>query len=149
MSPTRFEYNKLGIDLVSIEDNCSRMSKKPSMVEENKNDREDDSINLLLEQALMRQRDKMMENFSHILQCLPIKTGVYSSSDHAGSTSLFKVQVDFDIPIFEEQIDAYALEKCLNLLEGYFSINNFYDKEVITFALLKYLPHVKHWWEAY
>jgi hypothetical protein len=50
------------------------MPKKPSMVEEKKNDGADDSINLLLEQALTRQRDEMMENFSHILQCLPIET---------------------------------------------------------------------------
>jgi hypothetical protein len=45
------------------------------MVEENKNDRVDDPINLLLEQDLMRQKDEMMENFSHILQRLPIATG--------------------------------------------------------------------------
>jgi hypothetical protein len=63
------------------------------MVEENKNDRAEDSINLLLEQALMRQRDEMMENFSHILQCLPIKIDTSSSSDHFGGTSPFKVQV--------------------------------------------------------
>jgi hypothetical protein len=71
------------------------------MEEENKNDRADDSINLLLEQALTRQRDKMMENFSHILQRLLITTGASSSSDHFGGTSPFKVQVNFDIPIFE------------------------------------------------
>jgi hypothetical protein len=85
----------------------------------------------------------MMENFSHILQCLPITTNTYSSSDHFGGTSPFKVQVNFDIPIFEGQIDADALEKWLNLLEGYFSIHNFSDRENITFALLKALPHVK------
>jgi hypothetical protein len=79
MSPTRSEYRKLGLELVSLEDNLSHMPKKPSMVEENKNDRADDSINLLLEQALTRQRDEMMENFSHILQCLSITTGVSSS----------------------------------------------------------------------
>jgi hypothetical protein len=56
------------------------------MVEENKNDRADDSINLFLEQALTRQRDEMMENFSHILQrCLSITTGASSSSDHFGN----------------------------------------------------------------
>jgi hypothetical protein len=71
------------------------------MVEENKSDKADDSINLLLEQALMRQRDEMMENFAHILQCLPITTCAYSSSGHFGSTSPFKVQVNFDIPVFE------------------------------------------------
>jgi len=61
------------------------------MVEENKNYIENDYINLFLEQALTRQRDEMMENFSHILQRLPIKIGSYSSSDHFGSTSYFKV----------------------------------------------------------
>jgi hypothetical protein len=125
------------------------MPKKPSMVEEKKNDGADDSINLLLEQALTRQRDEMMENFSHILQCLPIATGTSSSNDHFGGTSPFKVQVNFDIPIFEGQIDAEALDKWLNLLEGYFSVHNFSDREKITFALLKALPHVKHWWETY
>jgi hypothetical protein len=49
----RSEYRKLGLELVSLEDNLSRMPKKPSMVEEKKNDRANDSINLLLEQALM------------------------------------------------------------------------------------------------
>jgi hypothetical protein len=102
MSPTRSEYSKLGLKLVSLEDNRSRTSKKPSMVEENKNDRANDSINMLLEKALTRQRDEMMENFSHILQCLLITTRASSSSsDHFGSTSPFKVQVNFDIPIFE------------------------------------------------
>jgi hypothetical protein len=41
------------------------------MAEEKKNDGADDPISLLLEQALTRQRDEMMENFSHILQQLP------------------------------------------------------------------------------
>jgi hypothetical protein len=101
MSPTRSEYRKLGLELVSLEENLSHTPKKPSMVEEKKNDGADDSINLLLEQALTRQRDEMMENFSHILQCLPITTGTYSSRNHFGGTSPFKVQVNFDIPIFE------------------------------------------------
>ena len=52
MSPTRYEYRNLGLDLVSLEDNLSRTPKKPSMEEEKKNDRVDDSINLLLEEAL-------------------------------------------------------------------------------------------------
>ena len=52
----------------------------------------------------------------------------------------FKVQVNFDILVFEGQIDADALFKWLNLLEGYFSVHNFSDKEKITFTLLKDLP---------
>jgi hypothetical protein len=42
-----------------------------------------------------------------------------------------------------------ALDKWLNMLEGYFSIHHFSNRENITFALLKALPHVKHWWETY
>jgi hypothetical protein len=61
------------------------------MVEEKKNYRADDPISLLLEQALTRQRDEMMENFSHILQHLPIASGISSSRDHFGGTSPFKV----------------------------------------------------------
>jgi hypothetical protein len=86
----------------------------------------------------------MMENYAHILQCMSIKIGMYSSRIHFGSTSPFKVQVNFDVPMFERQIDANALEKWLNFLEGYFSVHNFSERENITFALLKALPHVKH-----
>jgi hypothetical protein len=62
---------------------------------------------------------------------------VSSSSDHFGGTSTFKVQVNFDILVFEGHIDEDALEKWLNMLEGYFSIHNFSDRENITFSLLK------------
>ena len=90
-----------------------------------------------------------MENVSHILQCLLIETCTYSSKNHFGSTPPFKVQVNFDIPLFEGQTNADALDKWLNLLEGYFCVHHFYDRENITFALLKALPHVKNWWETY
>jgi hypothetical protein len=53
----------------------------------------------------------MMENKFHILQCLPVKKNVYSSSNHFGGTSAFTAQVNYDILIFEGQIDAHALEK--------------------------------------
>jgi hypothetical protein len=90
MSPTRSEYRKLGLELVSLEDNRSRTPKKPSMAEEKKNDGADDPINLLLEQALTRQRDEMMENFSHILQHLSIATGASSSNNHFGNHLSFQ-----------------------------------------------------------
>jgi hypothetical protein len=106
----RSEYSQLGLDLVSLEENHSNMPKKPSMVAE-KNGREEYSIKMLLEQALARQRDKMMENFSHILQFFPIATCTYSSNNHFGGTSPLRVQVKFYIPIFEGQIDVDALEK--------------------------------------
>jgi hypothetical protein len=53
MSPTMSENIKLGLELISLEDNHFLTPNKPSMVKENKNDEADDSINLLLEQALM------------------------------------------------------------------------------------------------
>jgi hypothetical protein len=59
------------------------------------------------------------------------------------------VQVSFDIPIFEGQIDGNSLDKWLNLLEGYFSIHNFSDRENITFFLLKVVPHVEDCLETY
>jgi hypothetical protein len=90
-----------------------------------------------------------MENVSHILQFLSIETCASSSSGHFGGTSPFKVQVNFDIPVFEGHIDGEALDKWLNLLEGYFSVHKFYEKENITFVLLKTIPHVKHWCETF
>jgi hypothetical protein len=142
MSLTRSEYRKLGLELVSLEDNRSLTPKKPSMVAENKNGRAENSINILLEQALMQKRDEMMDNFSHVLQCMSIETSASSSRDHFGGTSPFKVQFNFDILVFEVQIDVDASEKWLNLLEGYFSVHNLSDGENITSALLKALPHI-------
>ena len=91
----------------------------------------------------------MMENFSHILQCMPIKTLVSSSRRNFGGTTYFKVQFNFYIHVFEGKIDVDALGKWLNLIEVYFFVDNFSDRGKITFALLKALPHVKHWWETY
>jgi hypothetical protein len=91
MSPTRFKCSKFGLELVSLEEYLSHTPKKPSMEKENKNDKVGDSINLLPEKDLRQQREEMMENFSHILQCLPIETCTYSSKNHFGSTPPFKV----------------------------------------------------------
>ena len=87
----------------------------------------------------------MMDNFAQILRWLP--TGEASSS--RGHETPFKVQVNFDIPLFEGLIDADVVDKWLNLLEGYFSVHNFSDRENITFSLLKVIPHVKYWWDTY
>ena len=35
------------------------------------------------------------------------------------------------------------------MLEGYFTVYNFYDRENVTFIILKAIPHVKDWWETY
>jgi hypothetical protein len=64
----------------------------------------------------------------------------YSSNDHA---TPFKVQVNFYIPLIEGLIDVDVVDKWLSLLEGYFSVHNFFDREKITFSLLKVAPHVK------
>jgi hypothetical protein len=42
-----------------------------------------------------------------------------------------------------------VVDKWLNLLEGYFLVNNFSDRKKITFALLKVVPHVKDWCYTY
>ena len=143
MSPTRSRYKKLGLELVSLEEKSSRMPKRPLIVGEKKDDGIGDPFKLLIEEALMQQRNEMMDNFTQILRWLPI--GDTSSS--SGGTAPFKVQINFDIPIFEGQIDANVVDKWLNLLEGYFSVHNFSNRENITFALLKVVPHVKDWWE--
>ena len=112
------------------------------MVDEKKDEGAGDPIKILLEEALEWQRNAMMDNFAQILRQLP--TGDTSSSNsHSRGTTPFKVQVNFDIPIFEGQINADAIDKSLNKLEGYFSVHGFSNWENITFALLKLPPHVK------
>jgi hypothetical protein len=115
------------------------------MGDENKDDGAGDPIKMLLEEALARKRNEMMDNFAQILRRLP--TGEASSS--RGHATPFKVHVNFYIPLFEGLIDADVVDKWLNLLEGYFLVHNFFDRENITFALLKVIPHVKDWWDTY
>ena len=54
MSLMRSKYRNLGLELVSLEENFSHTPKKPSMEEENKNEGAKDSINLFIDQALVR-----------------------------------------------------------------------------------------------
>ena len=57
-----------------------------------------------------------MDNFTQILQQIP--TGnAHSSSSHARGATLFKVHINFDIPILEGQIDADVVNTWLNILE--------------------------------
>ena len=72
-----------------------------------------------------------------------------STTSRFGDLTPFKLQVNFNIPLFEGQIDADALDSWLNVLEGYFSIHNFFNREKITFGLLKEFPHVQNWWGTY
>ena len=91
----------------------------------------------------------MMDNFTHILRRMPTAADAPSTSSHSRGATPFKVQVNFDIPLFEGKIDANALEKWLILLEGYFFVQKNFDNKKITFVLLRSLHHVKYWWDGY
>jgi hypothetical protein len=71
----------------------------------------------------------------------------FNVSSWSGGATPFKLHIKFDIPIFEGEIEKNDVKKWLNLLKGYFSAHNFYNREMITFAFLKFVPHVKYWWE--
>jgi hypothetical protein len=81
----------------------------------------------------------MMDNFAHILGRLPTKEAS-SSSDHA---TPFKVQLNFDIPLFEGLIDVDVVDKWLNLLKGYFSVHNFFDRESLLFHSSRSSPMLR------
>jgi hypothetical protein len=98
------------------------------MGDEKKDDGEGYLFKQILEKYLARQRNKMIDKFAQILQRFPTED-TYSSSGHE---THFKVL-----------IDANVVDKWFNLLEGYFSVHNFSDRENITFSLLKGVPHVK------
>jgi hypothetical protein len=141
----RSKNKELGLELVSLEDIIAHIPKRPPMVGEKKYDGIGYPFKLLIEEALTQQRNEMIDSFAQILQQLP--TGDASPSN--GGAAPFKVQIKFDIPIFEGQIGVDVVDKWLNLLEGYFSVHNFSNREKITFALLKAVPHVKYWWETF
>jgi hypothetical protein len=118
------------------------------MGEEKKDEGAGDPIKMLLEEAREKQRNVMMDNFAEILQ--RISNGDASTSrSHSGGATPFKEQVNFDIPIFYDQIDVDTVDRWFNLLKGYFSVHDFSDREKIIFALLKAAPHVQDWWETY
>jgi hypothetical protein len=116
MSPTRSRYKELGLDLVEPLQDHPCKPRRPPMGEEKKDEGAKDPIKLLLEEALEKQRNAMMDKFSQILQRLPTGSASTSSS-HSGCATTFKVQVNFDIPIFEGQIDGYFVDRWLNMLE--------------------------------
>eukprot|EP00253_Pinus_taeda_P029925 PITA_29925 len=148
MSPKRSGYKELGLELVEPLQDQPRKSRRPPMADEEKDEGAGDPIKILLEEVLERQQNARMDSFAQILQRLP-RSGTSTSSSFSGNATPFKVQVNFEIPIFEGQIDADAVDKWLNLLEGCFSVHEFSSREKIVFALLKAAPHVKDWWETY
>ena len=69
MSPKRYEYQGLGLELVELAENTSHLPKKPHMAgEEKRDDKEGYTVKLLLKESLVRQRNKVMDNFTQILQ---------------------------------------------------------------------------------
>ena len=84
-------------------------------------------IKIFLKEALEKKRNAMMDNFAQILQQLPTSSA-FASNSHSGGATPFKVQVNFDIPIFEGQIDADAVDIWLNFLEGYFLVHDFSNR---------------------
>jgi hypothetical protein len=72
------------------------------MAEEKRDDRAGDHFKMLLKEALMRKRNETMDNFSQILRRLSMMAAKASSTrNHFASETPFKVQVNFDIPLFE------------------------------------------------
>ena len=69
------------------------------MGDENKDEGVGDPIKIFLEEALEKQRNAMMDNFAQILQQLPT-SGASASSSHSRGATPFKVQLNFNIPIF-------------------------------------------------
>jgi hypothetical protein len=97
MSPTRSKYKELCLELVSLEERSSRTPKRPPMVGEKKYDGIGDPFKLLIEEALMQQRKKMMDSIMQIFRQLPTSDTSYLNR----GTAPFKVQINFNITIFE------------------------------------------------
>jgi hypothetical protein len=107
MSPTISEYKKLGFEPIDPLQDWSCQAQQKTMGDEKKDDGARDPLKMFLKESLAQQRNEMMDNFVHILRCLP--TGeAYSSSGHA---TPFKVQVNFDIPLFEGLVDVDDVDK--------------------------------------
>ena len=97
MSPTRSGYKELGLDLVEPLQDQSRKLRRTPMGDEKKDEGAGDPIKILLEEALEKQMNAMMDNFAQILQRLPTGSASTSSS-HSGGATPFKVQVNFALP---------------------------------------------------
>ena len=64
MSPTRVGYKELGLDMVEPLQDQPHKSRWPPMEDENKDEGVEDPIKILLEEALEKQRNAMMDNFA-------------------------------------------------------------------------------------
>ena len=64
MSPTRSGYKELGLKITEPLKDGPHRTRRPHMEEEKKYEGAGDPIKSLLEEALARRRDEMMNNFS-------------------------------------------------------------------------------------
>ena len=64
MSPTRSGYKELGLELVKPLQDQPHKSRRPPMAEEKKDEGVVYPIKILIEEALERQRNAMMDNFA-------------------------------------------------------------------------------------
>ena len=71
------------------------------MAKEKRDNGTGDPIKLMLEEALERQRNEMMDSFAQILRRMPSVASASSTSSRFGDATPFKLQVNFDIPLFE------------------------------------------------
>eukprot|EP00253_Pinus_taeda_P002556 PITA_02556 len=104
----RLGYKELGLELVEPLQDQPRKSRRPPMADEKKDQVAGDPIKILLEEALERQRNAMMDNFSQILQQLP-RGDASASNNNSGNATPFNVQVNFQIPIFEKDESTSSL----------------------------------------
>jgi hypothetical protein len=132
----RSGYKELDLELVSLKEKISHTPKQPLMVGEKKDYGTGYPFKMLLEESLTQQKNEMMDSFLQILRRLPTD----DASSSSGGATPFKVQIKFDIPIIEGQIDADVVDKWLNLLEGYFFIHNILNRENIIFHSSKSFP---------
>ena len=139
-------YQRLGLGTRDLSDYLP-LRRTRSQVEKQQIDGMDESLKTMMEEALNKQCEEMMKQFSEILG----KREAQASPSNAkfGGQTPFKVQVNFDIPTFQGKIDVDAFDDWLSKLERYFCVNNFSDIEKITFSLLKAKNHVKLAWEAH
>ena len=68
MSPMRSGYKDLGLDLVEPLQDQPRKTQRPHIGDEKKDEGAGYPIKILLEEALKKQRNTMMDNFAQILQ---------------------------------------------------------------------------------
>ena len=94
MSPTRVRYKELRLDLVEPLQDHPCKSQWPPMGDKKKDEGAEYPIKMLLEEALEKQRNAMMDNFDQILQRLPTG-GASTSRSHSGGATPFKAQVNF------------------------------------------------------